>query len=400
MHRSPPQTQPSVPNNEMIKNGNELLSSESDVNDNLPEIIYPSAKLGAITRKRNQIKKVMESNDYENVEALQNLQREFRQKIDNFSAAVKVEMAKVGLPKEEIDEYRSWVDSHLVINVNFDKEFHQYLYNVESSKYDLFSSNPQDSVINVDKDLANLKIMSHVEKPISCRPKNNFNSNLNFINDWENESLVSQVQNENSNDNSTLIDIMKKQNEISLMIAKTQARSHLPITEPDTFDGTDYLEYRPFIFSIERTIDERTTNASDRYYCLLKYTKGDARKLVKSCNHGDAAVAYEEARNLLEKTYGNKYQIANTYLEKLEKWNNIRSEDGTALNELSLFLIECNTVMKTVRGLNQLNSLKEIRNICKKLPYDLRKRFRDLAGTKLEYGCEVDFELFVNFVKK
>ena len=130
--RTPPVTpsrfQPAKENETENMNNKVKVISEAERNDELAEIIYPSAKLGAITRKRNQMKRIMESNEYENVEILQNLQREFRQKIDNFSTAVKEEMAKVNLQKEDIDEFRSWVDSHLETNIKFDKEFHQYLY--------------------------------------------------------------------------------------------------------------------------------------------------------------------------------------------------------------------------------------------------------------------------------
>lgn len=95
---------------------------------------------------------------------------------------------------------------------------------------------------------------------------------------------------------------------------------------------------------------------------------------MKSCSHNDAYVTYNEALKLPEQEYGNPHRNATAYLKKLKNWPTIKSEDGEAMRDLSIFLLTSSNNMDTMNTLNQLNSPTEIMKVVKKLPFDMRKR--------------------------
>ena len=343
--------------------GSSDLTADSDDDWEEASLQYPSARLAAMTRKRNQISRFLKDQEVSlDVARLRKFQIEFRQKIDNFVSASLSEMKK-SVPPEDKSDFEDWYNQHLETN----EEFYRNLNDV------ITSEEPQ-ALFNFRSKLSGEPILPSKTGTIPKKSEENLNSEL--------------------------MEIMKKQNEISMLLAKSHLRVQLPITEPPTFDGSDPLEYKAFTIAFEKSICERTSDPSDLFYCLLKYTKGGANKLVSSCNTENTAKAYKTARQLLESTYGNEYLIASKYLEKLENWPVIKKEDSSALKELSVFLNRCLAMMSNMDELNQLNSLKEIRDIVKKLPYDLRKKFRDTAGSHIESGQKVDFKYLAQFIQK
>ena len=323
------------------------------------EIIYPSQKLGAITRKKNEIKKLMENKTNENVKAVSDRLVQLETKVNNFKTACQSELEK-NAASDIKDDLRDWASCHLDSVQSFVNEVHEWLPKQDLNK-------------TCESDLKWLQEFDCEEEMVARTTK----------------SLTSEV---------SLNEILAKQNEITLLLAQNQSKPSWKYSEPETFDGSDPTEFRSFILSFERTVMQRTSNKSDLYYALMKFTKGEAQQLVKSCNFYDADMAHTKAREQLEKMYGNEYVAANHYLLKLEKWNQIEDEDAKSLHELSLFLTRCSALMDRVNSLNQLNSLKEISSIVKKLPSDLRKRFRRLAGSKLQNNTPVFFKDLVDFV--
>lgn len=83
-----------------------------------------------------------------------------------------------------------------------------------------------------------------------------------------------------------------------------------------------------------------------------------------------AEPGFIEAKRLLKVHFGNNIKIANAYMTKALTWNNIKAEDGKAMQSYALFLRGCCTAM---RGLLLLKL------IVSKLPYKLRERWRTAA---------------------
>lgn len=64
-----------------------------------------------------------------------------------------------------------------------------------------------------------------------------------------------------------------------------------------------------------------------RLFYLQQYTKGQARQLVRSCQHMDGNQGYPRAKCLLREHFGNEYKISTAYTEKALYWPTIKSED-------------------------------------------------------------------------
>ena len=81
----------------------------------------------------------------------------------------------------------------------------------------------------------------------------------------------------------------------------------------------------------ENIIECKCTTDSDKLTYLEQYTTGQAQKLVQSCCNYDSTVAYSKAKQLLLSEYGNEFKVSNSYIESLNNWPVIKSEDSSAL---------------------------------------------------------------------
>ena len=172
----------------------------------------------------------------------------------------------------------------------------------------------------------------------------------------------------------------------------------LPQHEPEKFSGLDITIYKTFILTFEKMIADRCSNYEDKYYYLLRYTAGEANQLVSSCHDTDSRTGYKEARRLLDIYYGNEYRLAEKYLEKLSRWETIKSEDHVALSKFAMYLNTVRKMMTSMGPLTQLNSWRDISELMLKLPYDLRKQFRKQVSNIIQRNEVVNFGVFVEFV--
>lgn len=200
------------------------------------------------------------------------------------------------------------------------------------------------------------------------------------------------------NNNMLLAQVLNKQNDITCALIKNQERSLLPRHEPDIFDGNDVTCFRPFMHAFERIIDLHCDDNADKYYLLDKYTAGRAKQLVRSCDNGNPSEAYSKAIAVLHKKYGNEYVISEAYLNKLQAWPDIKSEDPKAVEDLSLYLTTCLNLMSSSDGMKQLNNHKDIRNVVQKLPFDMRKGWRKQTCKFIEEGTNIEFRHLEEFV--
>ena len=191
---------------------------------------------------------------------------------------------------------------------------------------------------------------------------------------------------------------MEKQNELSSVIASCQRRSTLPKRELQKFDGVDITKYKIFILNFDRNIDYECANDSARYLYLQQYTEGKAKRLVDSCSNYDAATAYHNARRLLDREFGNEFKVSSAYLDRLHSWPSIKADDVTALEDLSIFLVECSNYCESMSIHNHLHSPEEIMRIVRKLPYKLRDKWRTKCHNLHENCLQVQFNHLVNFV--
>lgn len=213
-----------------------------------------------------------------------------------------------------------------------------------------------------------------------------------------NQSRYQQYNDQYSN--RELLDVMRKQNEISLSMARYQEKAELPKREIKPFDGREISDFIPFIENFKLTVESKCDTDADKLYYLLQFTQGTAHDIVVSCGNSDPFRNYRDAMSLLRSTYGDKYKTECFYLQKLEKWPEIKSEDGIALHRFAIFLRTCENHMNTINGINQLDSPKEIMSVIHKLPYELKRKWRERTFNLHESNLRVTFRELVRFVNR
>ena len=67
-----------------------------------------------------------------------------------------------------------------------------------------------------------------------------------------------------------LKDLINRQNEVSLIVARNQEKMLLPKNEPKIFNGDDLTEFKTFMNAFNVTIDQRCDNSSAKLYYLEK----------------------------------------------------------------------------------------------------------------------------------
>ncbi|CAB4034694.1 Hypothetical predicted protein [Paramuricea clavata] len=108
----------------------------------------------------------------------------------------------------------------------------------------------------------------------------------------------------------------------------------LPTPTVPTFSGNP-IDFHTFIQAFEQLIEQKTGNDSARLFYLIQYTSGDVQELMRSSLSINPREGYQEARRLLKLRYGRSYQIATAYVERINSYPQIKSEDGASLQRFS-----------------------------------------------------------------
>ena len=214
------------------------------------------------------------------------------------------------------------------------------------------------------------------------------------------ETRSSELTHKLERRNPDLIKVLNKQNELTMKIAKHQEKAELPRKTLTPFDGKDVTNYFAFKQGFRKIVADKCDNSADKLYYLEQFTESTAKQIVRSCcNMADTDAAYSRALKLLDEEFGNEHSHSNAYIEKLENWKQIKSEDGEGLRELSIFLTTCENNLESMTSLNYLNSPKEILSITTKLPFELKKKWREKTLHLMENNKPVNFKEFAKFIR-
>ena len=197
-----------------------------------------------------------------------------------------------------------------------------------------------------------------------------------------------------------LVNIQRRQTELSQLIVSQQARSLLPTHKPPTFAG-DPLEFPSFITAFETLIESKVVDSNEKLYFLEQYTIGKAKELISGCVQRKSENSYYEAKSLLKKHFGDPFKIANAYTSKLCNWPSIKPNDGTALHDFAISMEQAKCAMKGMPHMNDLNTAHVLRQLWEKLPRYLRSKWTERNNkTKVLKGRMAHFEEFVDFVRE
>ena len=103
--------------------------------------------------------------------------------------------------------------------------------------------------------------------------------------------------------------------EIARLLAENHSHSRLPLPEPGIFSG-DLLQYPVWIKAFETLIESRAIKPNERLHFLGKYVTGNAKEVVDGFLLLDSEDAYQKAKDMLARRFGDPYAVAAAYRQK------------------------------------------------------------------------------------
>ena len=183
-------------------------------------------------------------------------------------------------------------------------------------------------------------------------------------------------------------------------LISSNLKALMPRQEIRKFKG-EHTEYFLFIKTFDSLIGENLTSDTERLRYLQQYTEGQPRDIVQACMHLDSSEGYRRARDMLDKRYGCKEQIATAYIDKILQWKEIGRDNIEALDEYAVTLFSCKNAVSCVPyGIAELNNPKTLRNILSKLPFSLQEKWRKIADDVMCKNKTVTFDDLVQFIEK
>lgn len=342
--------------------------------DNSP----PTAKLAALTRKKNEINELLSEDviDY-----------------DELKTEFDIYMNRLDKLKNATGFHVDWYQRHEPDINTFVQRLNSVLdsRNVYKSQRGVAFNYEQDAHGNtVDLGFGNKSHSIDKEQP-NCDLDYPYGDHLN--------NSTRAKSNDYHSDRNELGNASKLSAE-SLLKALTQVHldSRLPSKQLESFDGTDCTKFRSFILNFDRTVGNRCLDDADKFLYLQQYTSGKAKQLVDTCIHFRPEIGYPKARNLLSKQYDNEFVVSNEFITKLNAWPVVRNDDCQALEELSLYLLNCQHYLEGTSVYNQLHNPKQMLNVVEKLPYKLKDRWRRKSHQILQYSGCIYFRHLVDFI--
>ena len=181
-------------------------------------------------------------------------------------------------------------------------------------------------------------------------------------------------------------------------LLEVQNQNRLPLPEPGIFSG-DPLHYPIWIKAFETLVESRAISAAERLHFLGKYVSGEAKNVVNGFMLLDGEDAYNKAKEMLAKRFGNPFTVASGFRKKIEEWKPIARNDAIGLRNYADFLVQCEKAMKKVSCLKVLNDDQENLKMASKLPRWVSNRWaRIVYKSKEERKTFPPFSEFVKFL--
>ena len=164
-----------------------------------------------------------------------------------------------------------------------------------------------------------------------------------------------------------------KKTDITEVLCNLVKQQSAPDADLDVFDGNP-LEYHYFITLFHDLVEKGIEDPRGRLTRLIKYAKGNPKKVIKHCVQQPAAVGYDNAKKLLQQKYGNPYSIMSMYQKEIKTWPKLKNGDGGDFQKFYNFLVKCESITKS-REWNPLDTPDVIFMLLSKLHGKIRVRW-------------------------
>ena len=123
----------------------------------------------------------------------------------------------------------------------------------------------------------------------------------------------------------------------------TAKATSAPEIEIDVFGGKP-MEFHYFMAVFREVVEKRVDDERGKLTCLVKYTKGDAKDMVKNCIQLPPKDGLKTAKHLLNERYWNPYRIIAAYRREIKQWPHIKSGDTVAYQKPQNLSIKCKNI--------------------------------------------------------
>ena len=146
-----------------------------------------------------------------------------------------------------------------------------------------------------------------------------------------------------------------------------------PSIDMKKFSG-DFTEFRRFQRHFKSKIEPICDDDEGKMTYLEQLTEGEPHEIVCGYSHLSPCVAFSAATEELVKRYGDEQSIADTYVQKVLNWPQIKTNDVKSLDKYSILLSECSHAISDLSALSVLESSENMKLVVNRLPYQLHER--------------------------
>lgn len=173
---------------------------------------------------------------------------------------------------------------------------------------------------------------------------------------------------------------------------------NLPKVELECFDG-DPMKYHSFIAIFDENVGQITCDDKIKLTRILQYTSGHAKDAIRSCALLGGERGYKQAREILQKRFGNDHLISEYIISSLKSGCPVKSP--TELRMLADELLNCYTMLSSMERLSEMDTQSCITDIASRLQPYIRTRWkRHAMEVKRSSDKYPDFKNLVDFVCK
>ena len=92
-------------------------------------------------------------------------------------------------------------------------------------------------------------------------------------------------------------------------------------------------------------MESKIEDPCGRPTCLIKYTTGEAKELIKHCIEQPANKGYENAIILLCRRYRDQHTILASYKKEVKEWPQVKVGDAAGFYKFYNFLLKCQSII-------------------------------------------------------
>ena len=165
------------------------------------------------------------------------------------------------------------------------------------------------------------------------------------------------------------------------------------------FNG-DPLKYYVFMRAFDANVESKISDNGARLTQLIQHCTGPALTVVQGCAIMEPDKGYPAAKSLIKDRFGNPLVIAQAWIEHVTKCDQIKDDDGPAIQEYSDLLRTCFHTLSAIGSLAEISAQTTLKLIIDILPANTASRWRrQVVHVKRTHARLPKFEDIVVFAE-